>query len=349
MRLTMTFLSVWLLLCTGSTNHADKQSWSIDTRVVPVPAGASQELQEAIRNSPKPDISSRQEVPTSDAQWLARYGKMDQANAARYRSMNDRFAVEVKHDEINGVRVHRITPARIVAANEDRLFIYLHGGMYVFGSGDAGIAEAILISSRVAIPVLSIDYRMPPTHPFPAAIDDVVSVYEYLLKTRSAKSMAIGGSSAGGELALAAVHQFQALNLQTPGAIYAGSAWADLTKTGDTLFTNEGLDRLLVTYDGRLGAAAQLYADDHNMKDPLISPVYGDFYAFPPTILITGTRDLFLSDVARTHRKLRAAHVIADLHVYEGMSHAGYVTVPGTPESIDIYNEVNAFIAEHLD
>ncbi len=86
-------------------------------------------------------------------------------------------------------------------------------------------------------------------------------------------------------MSLASVHRFRALGLETPGAIYAGTPWADLTKTGDSLFTNEGLDRVLVTYDGLLGAAARLYADGHDLKDPLISPVYGDFAGFPPTYL----------------------------------------------------------------
>ena len=190
---------------------------------------------------------------------------------------------------------------------------------------------------------------MPPEHPFPAAVEDVVSVYKHLLESRSAKSIAIGGTSAGGGLSLAAVHRFIALGLDVPGAIYAGTPWADLTKTSDSLFTNEGLDRILVTYDGFLGAAARLYADGHDMKDPLISPVYGDFEGFPPTYLITGTRDMFLSDTARTHRKLRAAGVVADLHVYEGVAHADYLILVGSPESEDVFAEVSAFFKKHLE
>jgi acetyl esterase/lipase len=85
------------------------------------------------------------------------------------------------------------------------------------------------------------------------------------------------------------------------------------------------------------------------MRDPLISPVYGDFRNFPPTILMTGTRDMFLSDVARTHRKLRESDVVAELHVYEGLSHAGYLVSPDTPESLNMYSEIDAFIDRFLD
>lgn len=338
-----------LILCLSYVIDAGGQEWSLDSRVVPIPGAASQELQEAIRNWPKPDLSAVSEVPTTDAEWAADIEQSDERRASSVQRTLEQIPVKVVQDKIAGVKVHHVTPAQISSENEKRLFVYLHGGAYVHGNGYAGITEAILIANRIAISVLSVDYRMPPDHPFPAAVDDAVAVYTELLKSRSAKSMAIGGTSAGGGLALAAVHQFGVLNLPTPGAIYAGTPWADLTKTGDSLFTNEGLDRVLVTYDGWLGAAAQLYTGNYDMKNPLISPVYGDFSGFSPTILITGTRDMFLSDVARTHRKLRAAGVVADLHVYEGMSHAGYLLSADTPESIDMYDEVGAFIDEHLE
>lgn len=339
----------WSLMFVACTKHVDDQGKTRVARVLPLPAGASEQLQESIRSASKPDLSVYLAVPESNEQWLSIYGERDKSNAESNRRKIEQFSGDVTRDEINGVNVHRIAPAQTGTANGGRLFVYLHGGAYVFGSGDAGIHEALLISSRLAIPVISIDYRMPPTHPFPAAIDDVVAVYSSLLESRPAKSIIVGGSSAGGGLALSAVHRFRELNLDMPGAIYAGAPWADLTQTGDTLFSNDGVDRLLATYTGRMDAAARLYAGDHEMRSPLISPVYGDFREFPPTILISGTRDLFLSHAVRTHRKLRAANVIADLHVYEGMSHAGYVSVPDTPESKNAFIEINAFIARHLE
>ncbi len=113
--------------------------------------------------------------------------------------------------------------------------------------------------------------------------------------------MALGGTSAGGGLALAATQKLRQLGLDLPGALWAGTPWADLTKTGDSQFTNEGIDRMLVTYDGILEAAAKLYAGSQDLKTTLISPVYGTFEGFLPTYLVTGTRDLFLSDTVRVH------------------------------------------------
>ena len=139
------------------------------------------------------------------------------------------------------------------------------------------------------------------------------------------------------------------MGLDLPGALWAGTPWADLSKTGDSLFTNEGVDRSLVTYDGLLEGAAKLYAGGQDLKTPLISPVYGHFEGFPPTSLVTGTRDLFLSDTARVHRKLRVAGVAADLNVYEAVSHAEYASMLGSPESEQVYGELGEFLRRHLE
>ncbi len=338
------------LLLLSVTNHFAFAGdlWRLAERYVPLPQAASEELRKSIDAVPPPDKASRQTIPANTEEWLLAQQQGDKNGSANITKLANLLNVQIERNKINGVGVAYLTPAIVADNNRNRLFVVVHGGAYIYGAGDAGLTEGIVIANRIGIPVLSIDYRMPPIHPFPAAIDDVVTVYRHLLKDRSPGTMIIGGTSAGGGLALASVHRFRQLDLPTPGAVYAGTAWADLTKTGDTLYTNEGLDQILVTYDGSLGAAAQLYAGGHDMKDPLISPVYGDFNDFPPVILVTGTRDMFLSDVTRTHRKLRAAGVDADLHVYEGMSHAGYIIVTDSPESLDMYGELSKFVDKHV-
>jgi epsilon-lactone hydrolase len=314
-------------------------------REVPVPAAASPELRRSILETPS---IVRLEPPATRKEWLQVQEKRNKERAANVPAIASALKVQIQRKKIAGVAVTELTAATIKAANRNRLFVHLHGGAYVFGRGDAGLTEGLIIANRLGIPVLSVDYRMPPRAPFPAAIDDVVAVYRRLLKDHKAESLVIGGTSAGGGLAFASVHKFRQLNLPVPGAVYGGTPWADLTKTGDTLFTHEGLDRILDRYDGLLEASAMLYAAGHDLKDELISPVYGDFEGFPPAFLVTGTRDLFLSDVARIHRKLRGFKVDADLHVYEGMSHAGYLVVANSPESIDMFNELRRFVDEHL-
>ena len=112
---------------------------------------------------------------------------------------------------------------------------------------------------------------------------------------------------------------------------------------------NDGVDRLLVTYDGLVEAAVRLYANGRDLKDPLVSPLYGDFHGFPPTLLVTGTRDLLLSATARAHIKLRQAGVVADILVYEGMSNGDYGVEAASPESLHAYAELNAFLLQHLN
>ena len=137
-------------------------------------------------------------------------------------------------------------------------------------------------------------------------------------------------------------------HLPRPAAIAPGTPWADLSRTGDSLFTNAYVDDQLVTDDGWLDAAARLYAHGIDLKDPRLSPIYGDFHGFPPAILTTGTRDLFLSNTVRTHRKLREAGVEAQLQVFEGMSHAQYLTDDRIPETREAFEEISLFFDRHL-
>ncbi len=174
------------------------------------------------------------------------------------------------------------------------------------------LPEAILMAGHGRIKVISIDYRMPPDFPYPAAIDDAMAVYKEVVKTTDAKKIGIFGTSTGGGMTLVMVLRAKAEGLPLPGAIAPGTPWSDMTKTGDTYFANEMVDDVLVSNDGWLGDAATLYANGHDLKDPMLSPVYGDLKGFPPTILTTGTRDLFLSNTVRVHRKLREAGVVAD-------------------------------------
>jgi len=358
MKLRSTLVSLLVLLLVGASSAAEspgqdvpggEAGWPLARRVVPPPAAASAAVRDAIATAPVPDVSaSRRSAPKDAKEWAALIRQRDAGARAMVKTLTERLAVSIEHDQVRGVGIRRVTPAKIDPLQRRHLFLHLHGGAYVFNGGEAGLYEAALIAERVGIPVVSIDYRTAPAHPFPAALDDVVKVYEHLLESAPAKSLAIGGSSAGGGLALASVHALLARDLAVPGAIYAGTPWADLTKTGDTLYTNEGLDRMIVSYDGLLTEAARLYAGGKNMKNPLISPVYGNFEGFPPVYLVTGTRDLLLSDTARIHRKLRSAGVDADLDVYEGLSHAEYIFVRNSIESQQAYAEMKGFLAKHL-
>jgi acetyl esterase/lipase len=189
---------------------------------------------------------------------------------------------------------------------------------------------------------------VPPDFPFPAALDDSIAVWKEVVKMHNPKRVGLFGTSAGGGLTLATVLKLKELHLPLPGALMAGTPWSDLTKTGDTYFTNEFVDNVLGTNDGFLDAAAHLYAGTHDLKEPLLSPIYGDLSGFPPTVLISGTRDLFLSNTVRTHQKLLQSGVHAELLVFEGESHAQYEIATDAPESGAAFREAQDFFNRYL-
>lgn len=256
--------------------------------------------------------------------------------------------IRVEEKTIAGVTVRYINPPTVDPSMKDRLFIHTHGGAYVFGGGYAGVQEGLRIARYTKIPVISIDYRMPPEHPFPAALDDVLAVYKELIKQHDPKTIAIGGSSAGGGLAMASIYKFKAEELELPGAIFLGSPWTDLKMIWDSSYLYEEIEEVLVSFKELLEGSAHLYAGENDMNNPLISPIYGDVSEFPPTYLVAGKRDLFFSNTVRVHRKLRIAGVITILTVCEEVSPGGYGFVFRSPENEQVYIELSEFLNEHL-
>jgi epsilon-lactone hydrolase len=287
--------------------------------------------------------------PKSAQEWKAFVDQRTAVTLKALPGLREKMGVKVEPTTIGGVKAYVVTPREISEANRNRVLIHVHGGGYVFGPGEAGTSEAILMAGHGHIKVISVDYRMPPDFPFPAAIDDAMAVYREVLKTIPAGRIGIFGTSTGGGMTLVMVLRAKQEGLPLPAAIAPGTPWSDMTKTGDTYFANEMVDDVLVSNDGWLGDAATLYANGHDLKDPMLSPVYGDLRGFPPTILTTGTRDLFLSNTVRVHRKLREAGVVADLLVFEGLAHAQYLFNPDSPESQQHFAEVSAFFDRHLE
>lgn len=342
-------ISAFLALASFQTVIFAAESWEIQGRTVPAPAAASEVLSNSLASIPQPNVASSSLSPQTPEQWVAFVTAVDGSRRIPLETLEQMANVSIEKTVVAGVTVYNVVPNQISPEHSDDIFFHIHGGAYVLGGGDGSVTEAVRVAASSGIRAISVDYRMPPESPFPAATDDTIAVYREVLKNYAPGNIAIGGTSTGGGLSFATVLQMKSLNLPLPGAMFAGTPWADLTKTSDTLFTNEGIDRVLVTYDGLLKGAAELYAGGEDLKHPLISPLYGDFSNFPPTILVSGTRDLLLSDTVRSHRKLRDAGVIADLHVFEGLSHAGYLFDPTAPESQSTFSEISEFFKTHLD
>jgi acetyl esterase/lipase len=189
---------------------------------------------------------------------------------------------------------------------------------------------------------------MPPDFPFPAALDDALAVYREVLKSNKPENVGVFGTSAGGSLVFTTLLRAKMEGLPMPGAIAPATPTVDLSKTGDSLFTNAMIDNVLGTQDGFIRATILLYANGRDLKDPLLSPIYGDVHGFPPAILTSGTRDLYLSNAVRMHRKLRAAGVEAVLQVWEGQSHTQYMVDIAAPETKEYHDEIARFFDLHL-
>jgi monoterpene epsilon-lactone hydrolase len=317
----------------------------VPAKSLPVPADVSPELQRIIGAPRNPAWNV---LWKTGEEWRTAANAQAAKTVQNLPAMRQRLHVTVQPATMDGVRVYVVTPEVIPPEHRDKLLIHVHGGCYVLFPGESGTSEAIMMAGFGHFKVISIDYRMPPEGYFPAALDDAMTVYKAASKTADPRNMAVFGTSAGGALVLEMMLRAKREGLRLPGAIAPGTPMSDVTKSGDSFYTNELVDNVLVSRDGFCDAGTVVYARGHDLKDPLLSPVYGDMHGFPPAILTTGTRDLLLSNTVRVHRKLRDAGVDAQLEVYEGQSHAQYAFDDRVPETKKAFGEITGFFDRHL-
>lgn len=336
---------ILLLALSVGAGGAIGADWLAPSRKLPPPAHVSPALRDRIAATPAP--AAAQPAPASVEQWKALVRAGDEASGRYAASIAQQTGATILAETIAGVPVYRVKPARPAPEHAGRLFVNIHGGAWAFGGGSGSTIEAIMLAAKLGIETLAIDYRRPPDHPFPAALDDIVAVWRALAAERPAASIALGGTSAGGNLTLAATRRLLDAGVPAPGALMIGTPVIDLAVSGDSRFVNDGVDSVLV-WPGVVAGAAALYAGGRSLSDPAVSPAYADVTGFPPTYLISGSRDLLLSDTIVMHRKLRRAGVAADLHVYEGMAHSDYLRAFGLPESDEHFAELDAFLKRTL-
>jgi monoterpene epsilon-lactone hydrolase len=317
----------------------------VPARAIPTPTDVSPQMQAIIG---APLRTNWNVLPSTGEAWHA----TAEAGAVNTKKLvatwSEHLHVKIEPSVIDGVNVFILTPTDIPPANRNRLLVHVHGGCYVLNPDEAGLTDAVLLAGFGHFKVIAVNYRMPPVAYFPAALDDAMTVYKAALKMVPPQNLAVFGMSAGGALTLEMMLRAKAEGLAMPAAIAPGTPMSDATKVGDSFQTNELVDNVLVSRDGFCDAATVFYAHGHDLKDPLISPIYGDMHGFPPAILTTGTRDLLLSNTVRTHRKLRDSGVEASLQVYEGQSHAEFARDDTAPETAAAFGEIAAFFDSHL-
>lgn len=335
--------AVALTIAATGAFAASEVGRQIPAYTLPVPTTVSPQLQ-ALISAARPSVA-RAEMPQTNAAWSAATNPDPQALHTRTVAMLDRLGLTLSEASFGGVHCYVVTP-RKQHGSANRLLVHIHGGGYTIGAGESGISEAVLVAGVSGIPTISIDYHMPPDHPYPAPIDDAVAAWKAITARWPNKHIGLFGTSTGGAMVLAVTQKAIAEHLRTPDAIFAGTPWSDLTETGDSYFTNRYADPLV--YRGGLSVQAAQYAHGIDLKDPRLSPIYGSFARFPPTLLLSGTRDLFLSNTIRVDRKLRDAGRRSELIVYEGISHGVYITGLDLPETMTALRDITAFFDREL-
>jgi len=322
-----------------------------DERSVHIPATISKEAQEYLKSLPTWEERLAAMKPLNTLEdWEAAQEAAEQPwEDVNIRTKRELVA-DVKITKIGGAAVHILTPKNYNTDNDDKALLYIHGGAYVFGSAEGSLFLSAPIAAYTGLKIYSVDYRLAPQRPFPAAVDECVTVYREMLKEFSPKNIGVYGHSAGGSLLLAMLLKAaDPHDLPMPAAVASLTPWSDIAKIGDSYFSLEGTAPIL-HYD-HLAPLAKAYVGGADMKDPLVSPVYARYSSeFPPTFIQTGTRDLFLSNCARLHQTMKRAGVDVELSVHEGMWH-GFQGIPHPffPEAIAANKETAEFFAARLE
>jgi acetyl esterase/lipase len=225
--------------------------------------------------------------------------------------------IEQRPATIGGVGAIEVTIAGMKAEN---VILYFHGGVYVIGSAATSIPLAGDLARRTGAKVITVDYRLAPENPYPAAVDDARAAYEGLLgQGIDPGQVALSGDSAGGGLAVATLLALRAAGTPLPSGAFLMSPYVDLTLSGETLTNKESLDPVL-TPDG-LRVRVPDYVAGADASDPLISPVFGDLSGLPPLLIQVGTHEILLSDAVRLAGRAAVADVPVRLEVTAGVPH----------------------------
>ncbi|MEX2126112.1 MAG: alpha/beta hydrolase [Woeseia sp.] len=303
---------------------------------VPIPPGISADAQQMLRAAAAAgDPTQGLTLPIPELRAIS-----EEQQERLTRKLLETHPVSVERNTMAGVPVALVTPAEKSPHAAERLLINVHSGAFIRGKGS--IIEALQIAHRTGLPVLAIDYRLAPEHPYPAAVDDTIAVYRELLKTYQPRHLALFGSSAGAVLTAQASVRARQLGLPLPAALGFFSGTADFSRPGDSeaFFSMGGLAPVVAP----VAVQAQAYLGDHSLTDPVMSPLFADLEGFPPTLLMTGTRDFFLSATANFHRALLRAGVPAELVVFDAMPHEHW-TQPGLPEAEEALDLQARFLA----
>lgn len=318
------------------SSYIDEEGTAYITRIVPVPQTISPEAQKSLARQATPaashDVQSQPKKPQS---VQTRQMSSDPTRAV--------YPANIEFSAIAGVPVSVVTPLVVPGNKANRVLINLHGGG--FSSDSGSLTESLPIANLTQTKVVSVIYRLSPEHPFPAPVEDVVAVYKALLRAYEPRNIAIYGSSAGAILTAEVAIKIKQLGLPLPGALGIFSGGGDFSQIGDSQQIY-GVQGLSGHPDTRPKGVQWLgvYVGSTDPKDPVLSPFFADLHGMPPTLFMTSTRDMMLSDTTLLHRAFLRARVDASLVVFDGLNHCFWYD-PNLPES----READVIMANFFD
>ena len=220
--------------------------------------------------------------------------------------------------ELNGMSAAWVRPDR--PHDQHRVILYCHGGGYTSGNLGYSRPLASKLSHITGWPTLCFEYRLAPEHHYPAAVEDAERAWDYLMHLGyGARDVAVAGDSAGGNMALVLCHRLKAAGRRLPARLVLMSPWTDMTASGKSYTERADVDPT-ITLD-YIKAVRSVYAGNEDLSSPMLSPLFGDFENFPPTLIQAGSNELLLSDSARLRDRMLAAQVPCRLEVWNGMWH----------------------------
>jgi epsilon-lactone hydrolase len=318
-----TLFTAIALSATAASAQQNMASWPAPATLSPEGRAMVEAMAKQAMPNPLPPIAVQRQM----------IGGMQEAMGAQ---LAKRYDVRVEAATIAEVPVRIVYPKGVTALGKGAVLLNLHGGGFQLDSGS--LTETIPIAALTGIPVVSALYRMAPEHAFPAAVDDALAVYSALEKDRKDSQIAVYGTSAGAILSAELVAKLTSLHRPMPAALGFFSGSADMGAAGDSESWMP-----LPTGGKSLGEAVAPYIGQTAVTDPILSPIHSDLSHFPPTLLVSSTRDVLLSGTAIFGRKLLEQGVDARLIVFDGLPHAFWAYMP-IPES----DQANALMATYL-
>lgn len=283
----------------------------------------------------------RENIDWNTHESILRFRKQCEESAKRFGKIPDE--IEVVPATIDSLTAEWIMTPQ---STKDKVIFFVHGGGYVSGSCSDHRVHVSKFVKGTNIGALLFDYRLAPEHTFPAALDDTVKAYQWLLgQGVLSHNIVFAGDSAGGGLCLATLLAIRDHDIPLPSAAVALSPWTDLKCTGESYRNNAGK---CLSPDGTWTAFSKHYVGDHEPDLPWISPVYGELHGLPPLLIYVGGNEILYDDAVCFAEKAKDAGVDVTLKVGEGLFHCYPVCAPFFPEATQAMNDIREFIKIHL-